>query len=543
MQQTETPGSTGMDFRVYLAIIRKWFWLVVLCTLLAGGTAYVSNRLATPAYQARTRLLINESAAAKSSDYNAILSGERQARTYAQMLTNRPLMISVIDELELNLTPEKLANNVNAELVRDTRLIDITVENSDPQRAADIANLIAEKFIVQIDTLENARYEDSKANLVAQIESIDEQIKSVTADISALGKSSNTAERDRLETSLAQYRQTYASLVQSYEQIRTTEAAGTSNVAQFEPAVADNVPVRPKITLNTALGAGAGMLLGLVAVFLIEVLDDTIRTPGDVTRQLGLPVLGMIPLYKNEEQKPISASQPLSPVSNAYRILRANIHFASVDRPINKLLVTSSNPMEGKTELVTNLGVVLAQNDLQTIILDTDFRRPAVHSRLGLTNHDGLANLFLEDNPAGQNFQTVDVPNLRVITSGKLPPNPTELLGSEKMGRIIDTLATQNDMLLIDTPPMLAVADAVILSPRVDGILLVIKPGVTRIAAARQVIEQLNRAKANLLGVVMNGMDVRRHGYYDGYYAYSQAYNNSERKLRWPRLKSSRKSV
>jgi capsular exopolysaccharide synthesis family protein len=529
MENNDSPALISNDFRFYLQITIKWLWLILFCALLAGGAAYITNRISIPIYQSSTRLLINESLAAKSNDYNAILSGERQARTYAEMLTNRPLLDSVISELGLNLTPEKLVQDVTVELVRDTRLIDISVESQKPDQAAAIANLIAENFIVQIDTLENVRYEESMVGLEKQIAAVNEQIQSVSADLTARAKKIDTVERDRLEANLAQYRQTYSGLVQSYEAIRQTEATNTSSVAQFEPAVPSTKPIRPQVLLNTALGALAGAFVGIFAVFLIEVLDDTIRTVEDINRHLGMPIFGQIPTHKIGDQKPITLSQPLSPASNAYRVLRANIHFASVDKPIKKLLITSSNPQEGKTELITNLGIILAQNDFQTVIIDSDFRRPAVHQRLGLSNHHGLSSLFIEKQiDLNVSFQTIDTPNLKILAAGSLPPNPTELLASAKMAQIIETISEQVDMLLVDTPPMLAVADAAVISPRVDGVLLVIRPGVTKIADARHSIEQLKRAKANILGVVLNGIDIRHKGYYNGYYADNKSSNGAD---------------
>jgi non-specific protein-tyrosine kinase len=363
---------------------------------------------------------------------------------------------------------------------------------------------------------------------------MDQQIQKATADLAALSTSiNNQNERDRLETTLAQYRQTYAALLQSYESIRLAEANSTSNVVQAEPASSPARPIKPRVLTNTLLAAVVGLLLAVGIAFLVEAMDDTIRNPGDVTQQLGLPVLGAIAKYDYEDDNPITTTQPRAPVAEAFRSLRTNIQFASVDSPLHTVLVTSPSPEDGKSTVAVNLGVVLAQSGRKVVILDADLHRPKVHKIIRLVNRRGLSDLFVQNqvNLDGA-VQKTDIQNYYALTSGSLPPNPSELLGSEKMVDIIHQLKDQAELVVIDTPPVLAVTDACVLAPRVDGVLLIIKPGVTKLAACKQAIEQLRHVGAKILGVVLNEIEIKRSRYYyyhyrGYYYAYYDSYGES----------------
>jgi succinoglycan biosynthesis transport protein ExoP len=261
-------------------------------------------------------------------------------------------------------------------------------------------------------------------------------------------------------------------------------------------------------------------------------LDDTLRGPDDVARALNLPVLGMIAQHDAEDGHPVAAFEPRSPVAEAFRSLRTNIQYASVDRPVHTLLVTSPSPAEGKSTVAANLSVVLAQSGREVALIDADLRKPRVHKVMGVSNRFGMSALFVRSQrDLDGSLQKTLTPHLSVLTSGALPPNPSELLGSEKMFDILGQVAEQADIIIIDSPPVMAVTDSTVLAPRVDGVLLVLKPGVTKLAAARTAVEQLRRVGANLLGVVLNEIDVgnSRYSYYNrGYYhAYQEYYGDS----------------
>jgi non-specific protein-tyrosine kinase len=194
-----------------------------------------------------------------------------------------------------------------------------------------------------------------------------------------------------------------------------------------------------------------------------------------------------------------------------------------VDHPIHTLLVTSPSPEEGKSTVSSNLGVILAQGGARVVIIDADLRRPKQHKLMGINNRKGITELFTYSQPVlNGNLQKTEIENLFALPSGKIPPNPSELLGSAKMVQILEQVEKQAEMIIIDSPPVLAVTDAVVLAQRVDGVLIVMKPGVTKFQAMKQAIDQLQRIGANILGVVLNDVEIKRSGYkyayYKGYY-------------------------
>ena len=270
--------------------------------------------------------------------------------------------------------------------------------------------------------------------------------------------------------------------------------------------------------------------------FLMEYLDDTIKTPEDVKQILGLPVIGLVAdmetgrsKHKGQSKGVFVADQPRSPISEAFRSMRTSLEFYSVDQQLQMLIVTSSGPEEGKTTIASNLAVIIAGSNKKVLLLDADLRRPNVHQRLMIPNRVGLSDLIrgrLEINDVIQ-FST-EIPYLNLITSGSLPPNPAELLGTQKMLSILEDLRAKFDMIVIDTPPAI-VTDAQILASKTDGVIYVIRPGKTRSLVARTPLEEFERLGANVIGVVMNRIPHNRGYYYGGFEYYSPNVYGSEK--------------
>ncbi|HEX7974700.1 MAG TPA: polysaccharide biosynthesis tyrosine autokinase [Anaerolineales bacterium] len=525
------------DLRRYLALLWHWAWLLVLATLLAGGAAYLVSSRMTPIFQASTTILVNEAPATRSADYASVLTSQLLTQTFSQMITKQPVLEGVIQRVGLNVTVERLRGAIQVQPVKDTQLIEIKVESTDPSQAAAIANAVVAVFSEQNQALQASRYAASKQSLQDQLDQMNQKIQANADSIKALGTDpANQAERDRLEANQAQYQQVYASLLQSYESVRLAEAQTTSNIVAAEPATPPRYPIRPRILMNTALAAAVGLLLAMGLIFLIEALDDTLRDPDDVARYLGVPVLGLIAAHDtNKYSQPISSAQPRSPVSEAFRSLRTNIQFASVDRPIHTLLVTSPTPQDGKSTVSANLSVILAQSGHKVALVEGDLRRPRVHKSVGLPNRSGISELFVQPRIVLNGaLQETEIAGLYAMTSGPLPPNPAELLGSEKMFDILRQVRERVDLVVVDSPPVMAVTDAMVLAPRMDGVLLVVRPGKTKLLACKQSVEQLQRIGANLLGVVLNDVELKRSSYkyasYKGYYYTDPKYYGKEDK-------------
>ena len=552
-------AAPSADLRKYFWLIWRWAWLIALTAILAAVGAYIFSRMQTPIYQANTTILVNESASAQASNYSAIyLTSERLTSTYAAMLTKKPMMDKVIERLGIKDSSLSFGVKVNA--VRDTQLLQLLVELTDPFMAANVANELVAVFTDEIRKLQESKYLASKENLQSQLTYLEKQIEDNSQALETLiqnninllqqqpapeilteptqtleerARQLNQPEIDQLETRLTQYRQIYASVLASYEQVRLAEAQTTTSFIQVEMAVPPTGAIRPQVLRNTLLAAIVGLMLAVGVIFAIEFLDDTIRDPETITSMTGLPVLATISRHEQTNNEPITQSHPRSPVSESFRSLRTNVKYASVDKPIRRLIITSPTPEDGKTTIATNLAIALAQGSSQVVLIDADLRRPRVHKVFGLENKVGLSSLFVQPEIyLDGNFHTVKTENLQILPSGGTPPNPSELLGSRKMNEILKQLEEKFDIILLDTPPVLTVTDAVALSSSVDGVMVVAKIGKTKQAALMQAIEQLRQVNANIVGIVINDVDTRSaryYYYYRNYYYdhYSSYYSDS----------------
>ena len=526
-----------MELRRYALLVWRWLWLIILGTALAAGAAFLVSRRTQPVYSATATLLVNQSqSTVNATDYASIITSERLARTYTELLRTPRMLDQVIDKLNLPVTSGRLAGQIQVQLVRDTQLLRVTVEDTDPTMAADIANTLAQVFEQNIEAQQLGRYATLKDSLNEQIQQIQQDIASTQVEIDALRGPLSPAEesrRSQLQTTLAQYRSSLTLLTNNLTQIRLAEANAASSVSVAQEAQVPAGPIRPRTLTNTALAAVVGALLGVGIAFLIEYLDDTIKTPEDVEQVAQSSTLGVIARIDGSDaaQKLVTALSPRSPISEAYRALRTNIQFSSVDKPLRSVLVTSGNPTEGKSTTAANLAVVLAQAGKKVVVVDSDLRRPMLHKFFGVTNSRGLTTALLDGVvPVETHLQATEVENLKVLPSGPLPPNPAELLGSQRMAQILEELKQQADVVVLDSPPMLAVTDAMLLSQNVDGTLIVVDAGSTRRAFLGRASELLRTANTRFLGVVLNRISLSRSGYYSYAYQYYYSKDGERRK-------------
>lgn len=523
----EEQKSESIDLVKYLVLLWHWAWLIALAVVIAAGGAYFVSKLTPPVYQARTTVLVDMTSSNSSNDYGFVLLNSQLTQTYSQMMTKS----SVLDEVATRLGLVKVnPKAITANPLTNTQLINIFAESTNPKLAADIANTLVTVFSEQVQSLQTTRYSASEQSLKAQMTDIDNKLKIANNQLST---TTDRAEAVRLETTIANYTQTYASLLQSYEQVRLAETQTLSSIVQIEPAVIPDGPIRPRTLMNVAVAGLVSMLLTSGLIIGVDLVNDTVKTPDEIAKKLGLPVLGIISHYKRNEGVPVTESQPLSPVSEAFRTLRTNVKYAGagIDKALDSIMIISAMPSEGKTEVLVNLGVVLAQNGLRVLLIDADLRRPALHHRLGLDNLVGLSQTFVHPE-LGMDYslQPTRVNGLSAITSGDSPPNPSELLGSQYMGSILNVLKKEYDILLIDTPPALAVTDAAAMLPYVDGVLLVVKPGSTHLAPLRSLVDQFRKSDGKLLGVVLNDINPRSssYGYYYRQYKSDNHYYNKD---------------
>ena len=345
-------------------------------------------------------------------------------------------------------------------------------------------------------------------NRMSELQSLLDIYQQIYVDLSFSGNMSNVQsgeDNDRISAALSLYQQIYENLLSNYESIRLARLQSTPNIVQVEKASEPSNPIRPKTMNNMLIGGVLGVLLVGLIVFLIEYLDDSIRDANMIYDILQLPVLGTISKMDKSANtnKPFVLENPRSPISEAFRSLRGNLDFSSMDDSIRSILIMSPDANEGKTTIAVNLAVVIAQSEKKVVLIDGNLRKPKVHEILGLQNRLGLSDLLFGKTDINDVIQSVGEDYLSVITSGSLPPNPAEVIGSNKMESIIEALKQQFDFVLIDSVPYF-LAEASALASYVDGVLIVVCPRKTSQTATVDMLDKMDRAGVQPIGVVLN---------------------------------------
>ena len=466
-----------------------------------------------PTYQASVLLMIGGGLDVPNPDRSSLQTSEALAATYAELVKTRPVIEGTVAALGLPEKPDFVVS-----LVRNTQLMRLTVSDSDAQRAADTANELGRQLILQSPSAPEREEQAYRAFVGEQLEELQGEIASLSQAVEQAQEAGQVAEAERFQEELNARRERHAAY------LSFIKGSSINYISVRESAVAPSAPTAPKVMQNTLLAAVVGVMLAAGAAFLIEYLDDSVKGRGDVEQILGLASMGLIAEISTNGGSPaaVTLAHPKSPYSEAYRMLRTNLRYALPASTAEHLfLVTSVGPGEGKTTTVSNLAVVLAQAGQRTIIVDADFRRPTLHKVLGCSREVGLSSLLVgETSSLDEALQPVGVDNLSVLASGPIPPNPAELLGSPRMSEVLRELAERADVVLLDSPPVLAVTDASVLASMVSGTLLVVQAGRTRLPACAQAVQALQTVGGNLLGVVLNRLQFRRGDYYSKYYYY-----------------------
>ncbi len=493
----------SVELRHYAALLWKWGWLILVGTAVAGGVAYVVSIRQAPVYRATAVLLVSGNSNEIVDDYRAILAAENLIPTYARQISGRSVQRGVMETLGLT----HWTSQINATPIADTQLLTLSVEDTNPELARDIANLIPTIFVSQDAAIQRQRLATAEQILSEQLATSQAGIDTTSTILNTLKESANpdTAELERLENELYEVQASHATFTRQYQEVQLAQAQLFEPLIISEAAERPRTPVRPRVLQNTLLAVAVGALLAVGIVFLIEYLDNTIKTPDDIENSLGFSPIGAIPPQNgNDQQAVISQTQPRSPAAEAYRILRTNIQLRTLDTPVRSILVTSPRPGDGKTTTAANLAVVIAQAGHTVIIVDTDLRRASLCRLFALPNTHGVTTALLDEEATISNhLQSVNITNLRLLTSGLLPPNPSELLGSQQMKHLIATLQTEADMVIFDSPPFLAAADAAVLANAVEGVLLVVSAGKTRPGDIVRIARSLDETGTRLLGVAL----------------------------------------
>jgi capsular exopolysaccharide synthesis family protein len=521
------------DLWSYLRILWRRKWLILLVTVLGGVAAAGFADQQTRQYRATADTLLQSGSPAASilspSGGPADLTPADVA-TQIQVATSAPVQQAVAAKLHEPAPP------VGVSEIGQTNVIQIAATNPDPAVAAKVANAYANAYVDFRRNQDVNAALSAESALQAQLNSVQAQIASLQAAASSSGTNSGISTTTTTSPQLSSLYAQQTTLQSQLSQLQASTSLQTGAVELITPASVPKVPSSPDIKRTGIIGLVVGLILGAGGVLLAEAVDDRIRNQEELAQAApGIPLLGMVPAVpgKRPQGEPLlpSIAAPSSLAAEAYRQLRTSLQFLDVDREWKLVQVTSPVQGEGKTTTVTNLAIMLAEAGRRTLLVDADLRRPQLHEYFGLQPGSGLTNVLLGEVTLEDAVQKVkDLPQLRLLASGPIPPNPAELITGDAMGRLLAELRSANaEAVLFDTPPVLPVADALALAPRVDATLVVVQAGRTRAKGLGQALERLEQVNAHVSGLVLNALRRQRTaGYaYGYYYPYGYSYRSA----------------
>lgn len=533
-------ARSELEIREYLRLLNRRKWIIIFTVLAALGSAVAISTLSHKVYATDAQVLVADPTEGSVFNVNVLaglLSG-RDLQTQIQILSSKPIRDAVANQLG---SRAELIGSVKVSQIGTTSVIRVRVESTVPSVARDGANALAHTYIERRtheavnallttgDTLRKSIDDKKKTidDLDTQIKALQSQSKPDTVQIQSL-----QAQRDDAQSQLSNYRD-------KYDQLQVDASLRSGGAQLVAAAPLPSVPVRPRPIRNAVLALMLGLFVGVGLAFLFEFLDDTVKTPDDLERHAPtVAFLGAIPMvaeWRNRDRaRAVTLESPQSPASEAYRSLRTSVQFVALRQPLQTLLLTSPMSAEGKSTTIANLGVTLARSGKEVVIVDCDLRRPRLHNFFGFDSGTGFTSVLLGEEPLSTALRRIDIGapgSLRLLPSGALPPNPSELLGTNRVAELLTALQGIAEIVLIDSPPLLPVTDALVLSRRVDGVLLVATAGLTSRRHLARCVALLDQAEAPIIGVTLNSVSSEAgYGDHYGYHYYRQEEGGRKRR-------------
>jgi len=497
--------------RQIITALLRWWWVLVIGILLSVAIGYGINQNQTRVYEASTTVMVGGLIQAPQISRDDIVAREALTQAYAEMALRQPVLAGVVEALDLNDSWAQLKDSVAVEIVGSTPLIEIIAVASTPQEAQAIAGEMANQLILLSHTEDD---ESSNRQFVQQeIDSLRIRIEQGRQKLASLQEQATSPiplerlnelkiEIDTLERFITDWEDTFSRLLTLLE-----SNVSQNSLAIIEEAQAKPKPISPDLRLNLLLSACIGLGLALGSVLLLHQFDNRIRTGEALERRLGLNHLGTISKMKGKNKAGglIAAQDPLFGTALFYRKILNNIGFTEEgDLPVKSLLVTSPRMREGKSITVSNLGILMAQAGLKTIIVDVDWKKPDQHILFDLPNKTGLMDLLAtSDLNTITQLQATAVANLQILTAGSLTNDPAEILQPDRMRQILSDLADVSDVVILDAPST-AITESAKLFRLVDGVVLVIDSERTTMTSIKQSMTSLYLAGGKLLGGILN---------------------------------------
>ena len=523
-----------MELRTFLAPLLKWWWLILTATALAGVSSYLAVRNEPFIYQARATLMTGRPFDNPNPDGSQFFLSQQLATTYAEIAQREPVRLATMNALGLEYIPE-----YEVRVPGQTQLLEITVTDTQPERAQAVANEIANQLILLSPGGQDADRKEMQAFVEKQLDNMARQIEATQEEIvlleGQLGEMFGAREIVDTQAQILALQEKLTTLQTNYTNfLANSQREGINVLTIVESASLPNSPIGPNKSLTILLSVTLGTVLAAGAAYALEYMDDSVNTEDDIRQAVGLPLLTSLEKNGTYGTYPaLTMKSPRSQISEAFRDLRTRVLFLGLNKPFGTLLITSANPDEGKSFTAANLAVVMAQAGYETILVDADLRRPQQHEIFELRNETGLSNLIMEANAPAQHrkdparislgdlidtmIQDTQQDGLRVLTSGTIPPNPSELIGSSGMIAVVEALRAKFDYFIMDSSPCLAVTDALLLASLADSVIMVSSANQTRGKNLKKAVARLLEVDANVVGVVLNRAPNSTRGPYSYY--------------------------
>jgi non-specific protein-tyrosine kinase len=503
-----------MNIKFYLSILKGNKWVIFTTVAVTVIAVIIGTQMITPVYSASTTLRV-ATASASTGSYIDITYSDRLMNTYTKIATSRPVLEELANKLNLEIIPDVKVSTISL-----TELIQINVKSPDPMIAQNAANTLADILITQSQELYSGGEKSTTEILGEQLAIAETELNQVRTDYETLvAKSPDDSDgiaKAKLVTDLKQ--NTYETLLDQYEAARIREALRANTITIVEPANLPLKPSQPNLVMNITLGFIVGLVGGIGLAFLFENLNPRLYSMAQVEAVTELDVIGKIPSIKRKGvtglfTHTLNINSAL--FKESFHKLQTKISQQNTDgHTMKSLLVTSAVPGEGKSTVVTNLAFAMAETGQKVLVIDCDMRLPALNKFFGLPNTLGLSTLLNQETTLTNVLQKTRIPNVQVITSGPVPPNPMGLLGLPLMKALIEKLGQHYDCILLDTPAILPVGDAIVLATIVDAIALVTRQTFSKEDAVRDACKQLVDLNRRTLGVIVNDAAMNGNSYY-----------------------------
>jgi|SoiMethySBSTD1v2_1073268.scaffolds.fasta_scaffold23532_3 polysaccharide biosynthesis transport protein len=504
----------------HLAVLRRRWRLVALCVVIAVGLGLAWSFSQTKMYSGTASLLLEPQQT--TTDNAGVLMDPEEVATQADVVASVQVAELVASDLGLQVdNPQDLLDDITVSVVEDKRVVEVSALESSPQLAADVANSFAEQYIVYREDQTTAGAEAQTQRYTEQIQTLEDRISQVRLE----ARSATGNDRQDLRAEESGLLSQKAALTSQLELLQTSQTTPLPGGEVLLRAEAPSSPAEPQPIRAGLLAAVIGLIVGVGLAYARDRLDDAVRDEERLRIALGgRPILGSIPNSDDEAAGRVATLMaPQSPLSEAYRALNTNVRFLlAAEREHlagrgDVLMVTSAGPGEGKTSVATNLAVAASRVGLRVIVVDADLRRPAVADRFGLDVPIGLSDLLAAGGPAEPHLHEVGLDDLRVLAAGSIPPNPAELLASPLMTGILDDLAQHADLVVVDTAPVLRVADSLELIDQINLLLLVARRKTSRLHQVSAAVDRIRQVGGSVSGAAFNDVDTRDSTYRYGY--------------------------